>query len=138
MNQQEMFDPMGGDPWDVARASATDMREARHRWPQTLADLFDVLFAYNRRAGMDEAAAERDATERTFLLADYIGPRMVYLPSGEKLRLAVRDLSIFRNPAHRDVFELARLHKMTVQQVYNIIAEQTRLVRDRMQGKLFE
>lgn len=138
MSQQEMFDPMGGDPWDVARVSAADMREARHRWPQTLADLFDVIYAYNRRVGMADDTAERDATERTFLIADYIGPRMMYLPSGDKLRMAVRDLCIFRNPAHRDVFELARIHKMSVQQVYNIIGEQTRLVRDRLQGKLFE
>lgn len=138
MSQQEMFDPMGGDPWDVARVSAADMLAARHRWPQTLADLFDVTYAYNRRIGMTDDAAERDAIERAFLIADYIGPRAVYLPSGEKLRIAVRDLCIFRNPAHREVFELAHLHKLSVQQVYSIIAEQTRLVRDRLQGKLFD
>ena len=138
MSQQEMFDPIAADAFDVAKFGAADMHEARHRWPQRLVELYDVALAYNRRLGMDDDAAERDAVERTFLIADYIGGRLLYVPSGEKLRLAVRDLQIYRAHGRRSVADLARAHGLTEQQVYNIIGAQTRLVRDRLQGKLFE
>lgn len=139
MSQQEMFDPIGGDPFEVAQAGVADLMQARHRWPQRLAELYDVEFAYNqRRHGMDEAAAERDAAERVFLLASYVGGRLMYIPSSEKLRVAIRDLQIFRAAGKRSVYDLAREHVLTHQQIYNIIGEHTRLVRDRLQGKLFE
>lgn len=137
MTQTEMFDPISADAFDVAKLGAADMREARHRWPQRLAELFDVQLAYALRSGMDPETAERDATERTFLIADYIGGRLLYIPSGEKLRIAVRDLQMARAQGRVSVDDLARRHSLSQQQVYNILTEQSRLVVDRMQGKLF-
>ena len=138
MTQGEMFDPISADAFDVAKIGLADMREARHRWPQRLAEFYDVEFAYNRRKGMDDEAAATDAAARVFLLASYLGGRVLYIPDGDKMRIAIRDLQIQRAHGRRSVVDLAREHHMSEQQIYNIIAEQTRLVRDRLQGKLFE
>ncbi len=91
---------------------------------------------------MDEEVAARDATKRVFLIASYVGGRLLYIPDGDKLRIAVRDLHIFRTHARthgrRSVSDLAREHGLTDQQIYNVIAEESRRLRSKIQLKLFE
>lgn len=135
LNNLELFDAMSCDPADLVdkgNVSAID----KAKWPERLRELFDINLAYNRRLGMDDEQAAKDAAERVVLVAAYAGGRGIYLPNSDSLRRAVRDAQIHALQG-RDIEWLSRHFKLTPAQIYAIIAEQTRLVRDRIQGKLF-
>lgn len=135
---QDMFDPIDADPVDVLDRGMAAMVDARKRWPERLQELFDVEMAINKRRGMVEAIGIRDAGERVFAIASYLGGRQIYLPNAEKLRVAVRDAQISRLSEAIPVAEIARRFHLTETQVYCIAkAEKERLIA-KLQGRLFE
>jgi len=109
-----------------------------HQWPPLLAELFDVLFAYNKRQGIDEETAAIDARDRCVLLAGYFGGRMMYIPTGEKLQNALRDAVIWHEFKGNNQNELAEKYGLTVVRIYQILAEQRALCVKERQGRLFE
>lgn len=52
------------------------------------------------------------------------GGSLLYIPKGEKLDRAARNVAIFAAFTGRNHRELARRHKMTVSKIYEIIAAQ--------------
>lgn len=135
-NQAEMFDPTSADPLDLI-AHMGDRVPPEHQWPPLLAELFAVHQAFNRRKGMNEEKAALDARDRCVLLASYLGGRMAYLPTGEKLQLALRDAIIFAEFRGHNHLELSQKYGLTVVRIYQIIAEQRALFVKERQGKLF-
>lgn len=134
--QPELFNALTCDPLDLIER-AGDVVTDRARWPQRMTELFDVLYAYNLRMGMQADTAAPDAAERTFLIADYLGGSVVYLPRGDALRRAVRDAEAYRRHTGNNTEQLAREYGMTTTKFYELIArEKARRVR-RMQGRLF-
>lgn len=134
--QPELFNALTCDPLDLIER-AGDVVTDRARWPQRMTELFDVLYAYNLRLGMQADTAAPDAAERTFLIADYLGGSVVYLPRGDALRRAVRDAEAYRRHTGNNTEQLAREYGMTTTKFYELIArEKARRVR-RLQGRLF-
>jgi Mor family transcriptional regulator len=109
-----------------------------HRWPQTLADLFKVFEAYNRRQGMPAEKAALDARDRTILLGEYFGGRMFYMPKGDSLRTAALHALIWREHNGRNTEALAEKYGMNIISVYQVLAQQRALARRSLQGRLFE
>lgn len=134
--QGEMFDPTDADALDLI-AHCGSLVPALHQWPELLADLFAVHEAYNLRQGMSAAAAAVDARDRCLLEAQYMGARMVYFPTGEKLKSALRDALIYREFKGHNQLALAKKYNLTVVRIYQIVAEQTALFVKERQGKLF-
>ncbi len=134
--QAEMFDPTAADAIDLI-AHLGDQIPAKHLWPAYLADVFAINEAYNRRRQMDEMAAALDARDRSILLADYIGGRQFYLPTGETLKTALRDAIIYREFKGHNHNALAEKYGVTPTRIYQICAEQRRLFIRERQGKLF-
>ena len=92
-------------------------------WPETLAELVEVVAASLTRTGPadPEAAARAVALD----LGTWMGGSARYLPRGRRLRLAARDLSIYRD--HRrgaTTATLAARHRLTPRQVRRILADQ--------------
>lgn len=134
--QPELFNALTCDPLDLIE-HAGDVLTDRARWPQRMTELFDVLYAYNVRLGMQADTAAPDAAERTFLIADYLGGSVVYLPRGDALRRAVRDAEAYRRHTGNNTEQLAREYGMTTTKFYELIArEKARRLR-RLQGRLF-
>lgn len=134
--QPELFNALTCDPLDLIER-AGDVLTDRARWPQRMTELFDVLYAYNVRLGMQADTAAPDAAERTFLIADYLGGSVVYLPRGDALRRAVRDAEAYRRHTGNNTEQLAREYGMTTTKFYELIArEKARRLR-RLQGRLF-
>lgn len=134
--QPELFNALTCDPLDLIER-AGDVVTDRARWPQRMTELFDVLYAYNVRLGMQADTAAPDAAERTFLIADYLGGSVVYLPRGDALRRAVRDAEAYRRHTGNNTEQLAREYGMTTTKFYELIArEKARRIR-RLQGRLF-
>jgi Mor family transcriptional regulator len=135
-DQTEMFDPTDADAVDLI-AHLGNQPQQTHQWPELLADLFSVHEAYNLRQGMSAEKAALDARDRCLIEAQYIGARMVYFPTGEKLKTALRDALIYREFNGHNHLALAQKYKLTVTRVYQIVAEQTALFVKERQGKLF-
>ncbi len=71
----------------VPQDSASDSRV----WLRTLAELVNVFTDYFARTKTPTAQGV------VIVLASHFGGRMMYLPRGERLRIALRDIEIVRN-----------------------------------------
>lgn len=114
--------------------------ESQRRWPQELAALLRVMETTLVRLGVDSARAFALAAAQAADLAIYRGGRLLYLPQGQRLKLALRDAEIWRQFTGRNHQELADAHGLALQSIYEILREQRALNMDRrrQQGQLFE
>lgn len=108
------------------------------RWPSTLAEFIDVTRAVLHRRGRDDAQALEDAQQVVLALGTYLGGRQIYLPTGERLKTALRDRRIFLEYCGRNKAMLARRYDITERRVEQIAAEQKAVHVRRMQGQLFD
>lgn len=127
--------PDGDAALELLIKGADDAPE--ERWAPLLARLVEVLVARFRRTGMSEDAADKLASASVIEIAHYFGGRMVYLPRGDQLRLALRDGEIFRRSRRGNIQQLAQEYGLTDIQVYRIIRQQQRLHLAKVQGRLF-
>lgn len=134
--QGEMFDALTCDPLDLIERGGEVLAD-KARWPQRLVELYDVLFAFARKTGLDEETAARDASARAVLIADYLGGSVVYLPRGDALRKAVRDSEAYRRHDGRNTDTLAREYGMTTTKFYELLAREKRRRVRTLQGQLF-
>lgn len=110
------------------------VRNDRRVWPHTLAELVDVFTDHlERRAGQPPDQARAKAQDLIVVLAHHFGGRRLYLPCDKTLRLALRDLQIWRDFDGRNIAVLASRWQLTRQQIYNIIAVQRRRHKNRRQ-----
>jgi Mor family transcriptional regulator len=137
MSAEDLFASDVVDPLDVIeRAGSAGVTE--DMWPPLLSGMLRVLEAVNRRKGMDEKAAFDHARDDVVALSEYFGARMVYLPKGERLRLALRDAEIWRSFTGRNARDLAEKYQLSEPHLYQVLAQQRSLNLKRFQGRLFE
>ena len=122
---------IGQSSVDLDAESLTD------KWPKTLAEAVDVLYAENVRRGMDDSTAISEAQRAVLVLANHQGGRPIYWPRGDALRIALRDRAIYLRWNGRNKEQLAREYGLIVRTVEKIYAEQYRLGIRRRQGQLF-
>lgn len=130
--------PMPGD-FDLAAAigrCAGDL--PADRWASALVGMVRVQEAQYRRLGREEGEAFQLARAGVMALAEYFGGRMWYLPRGDRLRQAIRDIEIFRKAGKVPVKELADTYRLSDSQIYRIIRQQHDLHLRRIQGRLFD
>lgn len=128
-------------------ASVTPMPEhsasgnrAATQWPTELRTLFDVLNEVNVGLGDSAADAAARAALAVLAIATNMGGRGVYLPRGERLRVAVRDRQMyaeFSGGGGDEVKRLATKHDLTDIHVYRILAREHKASVARRQGDLF-
>jgi Mor family transcriptional regulator len=135
-DQGELFNPVDADPMDLL-SHLGDRVPDRRLWPENLANLFEVMQAYNLRQRLDPLAAALDARDRCIVLGEYCGGRQYYIPTGEPLRIALRDAIIFHESRRGNNRAMAKRFGLTERQIFHIVAEQTRLFIELRQGKLF-
>lgn len=114
-----------------------DDPEVRDRWPRKLVEVYDVVVAVLRR-DVDDAQAAQMATRVIDALAHHHGGRQWYMPTGEKLRLALRDKQIWDrfDGSPETIARLCREYRLTQQMIYKILREQRALHRKRVQPEL--
>jgi Mor family transcriptional regulator len=108
------------------------------RWPQTLADMVDVLMAIAKRQGKDEQTAFRECRQSVVALSHYLGGRPIYLPKGDAINRALRDEEIFREANRNNIDLIAERHGFSRRAIEKIVARQTALHRRKLQGRLFD
>ena len=109
------------------------------KWAPLLADMVRVLEALHRRNGATEEEAFRLASQSVLAFAEYFGGRVVYLPRGDRLKIALRDAEIYRRfLGSRNVDKLADEYGLTTIHLYKIAREQRALHLRKLQGQLFQ
>ena len=121
------------DPVDILEH--LEVEDLRQRWPKMLVDLLDVMEATLKRHQVN--TPDEVAILVIQELALYAGGRSIYLPSNKNLTDAIRDRQMYREFTGNNHESLAVKYRCTVRRVYQILAEQTRLHRNKIQPDLF-
>lgn len=98
-------------------------------WPSTLLLLIDVLAAHFKRRERNRDNPEDAATRVTLVIADYLGGRQLYMPRGDRLRKAIKNVEIFRAHTGDNTVELAQRYGITERSVQRIVLVQRELAR---------
>lgn len=130
----ESIDMFQNAPIDPSKAT---MALPEDRWPTTLAELVDVLRATFVRRGQSDATALDAAQSVVLAISQHLGGKQIYLPTGERLRAAVRDRRIYLEYNGRNREELARRYQLTTRRIETIAAEQRAIYVRRLQPDLF-
>ena len=101
-------------------------------WPSLLATLVCVIEALFKRRGRTPDLASIEARAVVMALSEYLGGRMIYLPRGDRLKTALRDVHIAAQLGNeKTAADLALDHKLTASQVYRIARKQRAIGRAR-------
>lgn len=105
-------------------------------WGKSLSDIIDLFLYELKRQGMSEQEAIKSAPKLAAMLAHYFGGRSYYIPTGETLKLAIRDNAIFNDYkfGNGDIKLLADKYKLTDRQIYIIIKKQRALHQTQQKG----
>lgn len=127
----DLFENAPTDPSRMAIEPPSD------RWPTMLAEIIEVLRASFVRRGRTEAEALEEAQAATLALSTHLGGRQVYLPTGERVRLAIRDRIIYLEYNGRNKAELAARYRLTERSVEQIAADQRAIYIRKIQADMF-
>lgn len=109
------------------------------KWAPQLAALVGVLEALYVRQGRPEVEALKLACDGVLAIAEYAGGRVLYLPRGDRLKLAVRDAEMHRRwQRGATIGQLAQDYDLTDIHVYRVVSQQRALHLRRTQGTLFK
>lgn len=108
-------------------------------WAPQLTELVAFLEALFKRRRMPPEAAFELAREVVIEQAHAFGGRTMYLPRGDKLKIALRDAELWRRYSGKpeQILEFARELGVTTIHVYSIMNRQRKLHLGRLQGSLF-
>lgn len=115
---------------DDALSDADLTNVPAHKWAPTLAEMYDANVAGFLHAGYDESLSVKLAGIGVRATAFQLGGRVVYIPRGDRLKLAVRDNEMYAAwQKHGDIQKLAEDFKVTEPTAYRIIAGQRKVRR---------
>lgn len=143
MNDSDnQLDLLGSDSAELEQALATlasldedERAEFMHRWPANLQSLCEVL----RSALISREVPEADnlAEQLATLIGNYMGGRDMYIPSGDRLKIALRDIRIWREFKGNNLEALSRHYGLSERRISKIVEDQRRAFVARRQRGLF-
>lgn len=119
----------------MASLNSDERSDFIRRWPSTLQSLCDVLLVTLKQHNI--VNAERVSEDLAASLSTYLGGRDVYIPNGERLQKALRDIKIWREFKGNNLEQLSRNYGLTERRVSEIVAEQRAALVARKQRRLF-
>lgn len=135
---EEQHDFFGDDTHGNDLSSAQVASIDDHRWPKTMSEFVEVLSAAAVRQGIskDKTAANEIARWAVLTLGVHFGGRQVYLPKGDVLHTALRDMQMWQEFTGHNHEQLASKYKLSVVAVYKIIGQQRALHMAKVQPRL--
>lgn len=106
-----------------------------HRWPSTLQSLSALMQVTLKKHGIINA--DRISEDLATGLSIYFGGRDVYIPNGESLKKALRDIKIWHEFKGNNLEQLSREYGLTERRISEIVAEQRAAYVARKQRQLF-
>lgn len=130
MNDQ-LFDDDGSqlDP-DKVLAHMADPAVLK-RWEGSLMEMVELAEHALREALGDQDNVPLLARQVVLRICETMGGEMIYVPRGERLRVAIRDAALFRDwrAGKASIPDLVRKYRLATPTVYDIIARQRALHR---------
>lgn len=116
-----------------------DIVALQKSWPRLVSDFIDLFCAELCRQGITEDKALLMSSKLVAVLGHYFGGRVCYIPTGERLKQAIRDNKIFLDYqiGNGNIGALAKKYDLTDSHVYFIIREQLAFHRKKYQPDLF-
>ena len=97
-------------------------------WESSLSEFVDIWSSLlSRRHNMDSSRSRLIARDLVIETAHYMGGRAFYLPKTDSLKRAVRDAGIYHEFNGKNTNELARKHRMSQANIYNILSKQKKI-----------
>lgn len=141
-DNDEQLELLGNDGGELEQALLTlaslnedERSEFTRRWPANLQSLCELLRSALRSRGVNDADAL--AEQLATLIGGYLGGRDMYIPSGERLKVALRDIRIWREFKGNNLEQLSRQYGLSERRVSQIVAEQRTAFVARKQRRLF-
>ncbi|WP_133182297.1 Mor transcription activator family protein [Shewanella decolorationis] len=106
-----------------------------HRWPSTLQSLSALMQVTLKKHGVSNA--DRISEDLATGLSLYFGGRDMYIPNGESLKKALRDIKIWNEFKGNNLEQLSRDYGLTERRISEIVAEQRAAYVARKQRRLF-
>ncbi|MGR1185596.1 Mor transcription activator family protein [Aeromonas veronii] len=122
----------------VDRLDQIPASELTAKWPKALSELVDVLACELVRGGMAQEQAKAQARKLALVQAHYMGGRAYYIPTGEHLKAALRDRAIWDEFNGRNIEFISRKYKLSVPQIYSILARQRAINKKTIQVDFFD
>ena len=128
------------EEFEQALNTLSNLGEGEHedfvqRWPANLQSLCELMRQTLEKRNIKEA--EKVSEVLTTALSVYMGGRHLYIPNGDRLKKALRDIRIWRDFKGNNVEELSRKHNLTERHISQIVAVQKAAEIARRQRKLF-
>ncbi|WKE64355.1 Mor transcription activator family protein [Gallaecimonas kandeliae] len=131
---EEQLDMLGTDLDQIIenldKLTDDDLKSA---WPVTLANLVEVFKAAFARKGLSEKQALELAQHAVVAQAHYMGGREFYLPRGDSLQRALRNMQVWQEFNGRNIDALMAKYGFTRQGIAKILREQRSLARKKVQ-----
>lgn len=129
-DQNELFDDLS-----IELEKMGDDLPPEKSWPGYLRDLYEVTDATLKRHKIQNHS--KLANDLIISQAHYLGGRMRYLPTADRLRTWFRNREIWEEFNGRNVMELAKKYQMTDVGIYAIVREQRAIHTKKAQPDLF-
>lgn len=108
-----------------------------YRWQGTLQDMLSAVRLAMQQQRLDDTVIDRAAEAVVMQLCDTLGGQITYLPRGVAIQRALRNARIYADSQRGAMpHELATRYRMSIQNIYDIIARQRALAR-RIEPDLF-
>ncbi|WP_087022458.1 Mor transcription activator family protein [Thaumasiovibrio subtropicus] len=106
----------------------------QHRWPSSLQSIAELFRFELERSGVTDPHI---ANKLVLSLGHYLGGRDIYIPNGNILKTAVRNIQIWRDFNGRNIEALAVQYQLSERQITSILKEQRTAEVKRRQRALF-
>ena len=123
----DLFDINGRDNTILEHLDDDEVFEKKN-WAKGLNELSDTIRVQLRREGMKDDEETWRMIERVLLAMSFIcGGHYFYLPSGEKIKKALRNKRIYESFKGDNILELSRIWGLTPNHIYRVISKQKKL-----------
>lgn len=136
-NQAQLFDDEHAEIGQLFdHLDTIPSAELTNRWPSLLVEVIDVMQAELQRQKVAEPEAKLTASKLVGVMAHYFGGKSFYLPAGDKIKEALRDVQIYQDFTGNNVPELIKKYRLSESTIYAIFRTQRALQRKRHQMDL--
>jgi len=119
--------------FDDVSVESVEQLEDEHRWPEAMRQIYDILKYELRDTDLDSAIA----LSQLSAICDAFGGMQFYLPRGQRLAKELKHFKIWDEFNGNNVQELAQKYKLSMQQVYRVIAKMRQHETNKRQPQLF-
>jgi len=132
-DDKNQVDCFGFDNVSLESIEQLEQEDEAHRWPEAMRQIYDILKHELNKAEQDETVALLQLSA----ICDAFGGMQFYLPRGHRLEKELKHLRIWQEFNGNNVQELSQKYKLSMQQIYRVLATMRKHETNKRQAPLF-